>query len=38
MLSFCQDLQVCEESGRELALSIKRKVKAREANVAAGKS
>ncbi|GAX73888.1 hypothetical protein CEUSTIGMA_g1338.t1 [Chlamydomonas eustigma] len=33
-----KDLQVCEESGRELALSIKRKIKAREANVAVADS
>lgn len=33
---FPQDLQVCEESGRELALAIKRKLKAREASNSAG--
>ncbi len=29
-------LQVCEESGRELALAIKRKAKAKEASNSAG--
>jgi len=28
-----KDLQLCEESGRELALAIKRKIKAKEASV-----
>ena len=28
-----KDLQLCEESGRELALAIKRKLKAKEASV-----
>ena len=31
-----QDLQLCEESGRELALAIKRKLKARETSVSLG--